>query len=230
MTEIGSLILGMALLASASCNSKPQQMNSSNHQNSGQADARTNIKAHWEQESKGLDREKLGQNYPGKKLSLLIKILEQTPTTQVNAEQERVSRETNDYDHLEEYDRYLVEALVAISTKARDRDRLVKLLSAKAPRFVAGAAIELQIALLEIDRPLLILFDSYDQATGDERRDLLDILRHAFITLSKDRPDDAEFVVASKAWYLENASRMKPNPYYNPYFAHAEQRDLLVPK
>lgn len=142
----------------------------------------------------------------------------------------RVSRETNDYDHLEEYDRYLLQALVAISAKANDRDRLVKLLSAKSPRFVSGAAIELEIALLEIDRPLLILFDSYDKATRDQRRYLVDILRHAFIDLSKDHPDDAGFVRTSKTWYLENDSRMKPNPYYHPFFAHAEQRDLLVPK
>ena len=206
MTEISSLVLGMALLATASCNSKPPQVNSANHQNSGQAEMRNDIKARWEQESKALDKEKAGKDYPGKKLDLLIKILKQAPTTQVNAEQERVSRETKDYDHMEEYDRYLLQALVAISAKANDRDRLVKLLSTKSPRFIAASALELEIASLEIKHPLLILFDSYDKATGDERRYLADILRHAFLTISKDHPNDAEFVDASKAWYLENAS------------------------
>lgn len=38
--------------------------------------------------------------------------------------------------------------------RATDRDRLVDLLSAKSPRFIAASALELEIASLEIEHPL----------------------------------------------------------------------------
>ena len=95
---------------------------------------------------------------------------------------------------------------------------------------MANSAIELEVASLDIPRPLLILFDSYSKASNGERAYLLNILRHAFKTLSKNYPDDNAFIEASRSWYLENESKIMPNPYYHPFVDFAEQRDLFVSK
>jgi len=53
-----------------------------------------------EQSCKTLDKKQLGKEYPGKKLDLLIRLLEQAPPAQLNAERERVRGESTDYEHM----------------------------------------------------------------------------------------------------------------------------------
>ncbi len=230
MIEISKLLFAPMLLLSVSCGATPKGMPSANDDRPSQVAARAEIKSRWEQSCKTLDKKQLGKEYPGKKLDLLIRLLEQAPPAQLNAERERVRGESTDYEHMEEYDRYLLQSLFLISANAKDRAGLVYLLSAKCPRFIANSAIELEVASLEIPQPLLILFDSYDKASDGEQRYLVDILRHAFKDLSGRYPDHGEFMRASKVWYLENYSKMKVNPYYHPFADFAEQRDLFVGK
>ena len=230
MTEISNVVFAVVLLFSVSCGSGPRALNSGNDLNSSQADTRADIKDRWEQSCRSLDRKQLGKEYPLKKLELLIKILEQTPAPRLKAERERIRKDPTDYEQMAEYDRYLLQALFVISANAKDRAGLVELLSAKCPRFIANSAIELEVASLQIPQPLLILFDSYSKASDGERAQLLGVLRHAFKALSKEYPDDHGFISASKAWYLENESKIVPNPYYHPFVDFTEQRDLFVSK
>lgn len=224
------MVVAAVLLLTVSCGSTTREIKSGNETIANQPDARTEIKSRWEQSCKSLDQNQLGMKYPARKLDLLIKLLGQTPAPQVNAERERIRRDPNEYEQMEEYDRYLLQSLVLISANAKDRAGLVYILSAKCPRFIANSPIELEVASLEIAQSFLILFDSYDRATDSEQRYLLAILRHAFKEFSPKYPDDREFVAASKAWYLENESQIKPNPYYHPFVDFAEQRDLFVSK
>jgi hypothetical protein len=227
---MGKTILCMLLLFGVSCHDAKSGIGPANERPPVQKDVRSDIKGAWDQSCKALDQQKLGKEITGKKLDLLINLLKQRSTEEVNAERERVKRESIDYEQMDEYDRYLLQALFVMSANAKDREQLVNLLSAKSPRFVAYSAIELEVASLKIDKPLLILFDSYDKATDGQRSYLADILRHAFKDLSKQFPDDERFLSASKAWYLTNEPRIKPNPYYHPFVDFAEQRSLFVPR
>jgi hypothetical protein len=230
MTEISNVILAAVLLFSVSCGPRPNALKSGNDPGPSQADARAEIKGRWEQSCKSLDQKQLGTQYPGSKLDLLIKVLEQTQAPQIEAERERIRRDPTDYQQLEEYDRYLLQALYVMSANAKDRAGLIYLFSGKCPRFIANSAIELEVASLEIPQPLLILFDSYSKASNGERAYLLEVLRHAFKALSKKYPDDKAFIDASRAWYVENESKIMPNPYYHPFVDSVEQRDLFVSK
>lgn len=160
----------------------------------------------------------------------MIKILEQAPAAQLNAERERIRKDPTAYEQMDEYDRYLLEARFVISANAKDRAGLIELLSAKSPRFIVNSATELEVASLEIPQPLLILFESHSKASDGQRVVLLGVLRHAFKALSKNFLDDRQFIDASRAWYLKNESQIMPNPYYHPFVDFTEQRDLFVPK
>jgi len=230
MIEISKAFLVAALLFSVSCGRGPQTLERSNDAVPSPVDARAEIKSRWEQSCKSLDQKQLGTHYPGRKLDLLMDVLKQTPVAEVNSERERIRRDPTDYEQLEEYDRYLLQALYLRSANAKDRDGLIYLFSGKCPRFVANSAIELEVASLDIHQPLLILFDSYDKASNGQRAYLLEMLRHAFKALSKQYPDDNAFIDASRAWYVENESKIVPNPYYHPFVDFVEQRDLFVSK
>jgi hypothetical protein len=232
MKEINNrTFLSLVILVTAGCKTAGHQPQTVNLQAAPEAAiSAIDIKGSWEEQCKKLDPIKLTKDYPGKKLDILLSLLKKAPESQVNAERERIRRESNEYEQMEEYDRYLLQSLVLISANAKDRAGLVYILSAKCPRFIANSPIELEVASLEIAQPFLILFDSYDKATDGEQRYLLAILRHAFKEFSPKYPDDREFVAASKAWYLENESQIKPNPYYHPFVDFAEQRDLFVSK
>ena len=228
MTEISRFVCAAVLLFSVSCDSTPRALKSGNDAGRSQAAAQAEIKGRWEQSCKSLDQNQLGSQYPGRKLDVLIKLLEQTPAPQLNAERERIRRDPTDYEQMEEYDRYLLQSLFLISANAKDRAGLIYLLSAKCPRFIANSPIELEVASLEIPQPFLVLCDSYEKATGGERAYLLEVLRHGFKALSKKFPDDHSFIDASRAWYVENESQIMPNPYYHPFVDFTEQRDLFV--
>lgn len=227
MTGISKFLFSALMLAFiVSCNSKSAQkpvVDAVPPQPSPSID----IKSRWEQQCKGLDRAKLEKEYPGRKLDLLAEILQEVPESQFNSEVERIRKEPTDYYHMEEYDRYLLQAIFGIYAKQKNRDLLVHLLSAKCPRFIATSPVELEIASIEIRQPFLILFDSYDAAVQGERQYLLSILRDSLKDLSKKYPQDDEFVKMSKAWYLNNESTIKTNPYYHP-LGLGVQRDLFV--
>jgi hypothetical protein len=224
-----SLVFVSALLISVSCVSKPAAISSNQGADQSQSAQGTDIKSQWEQSCKTLNEKKLGRDYPGRKLDILVQILGQTPTSQVDAERERIRRVPNDYPGMEEYDRTLLQALVLISERKKDRDGLVYLLSAKCPRFIAGSAIELEIASLDINEPFLILIDSYQKAS-DERRYLAGIIRDSLGDLSEKNPDDSKFVAEARDWYLANFDKIAVNPYYHPFGPAAEQRNLFIPK
>lgn len=160
---------------------------------------------------------------------MLVKLLEEAPATQFSSELERVRKGPNTYEQMDAYDKYLLQAFFLLYGKRNDRDRLVYLLSAKCPRFIATSPVELEVASVEINQPFLILFDSYDAAINGERRYLLSILRDSFKDLSKDYPNNQEFVSVSKSWYLANQSKVIANPYYHP-LGLGPQRDLFVSK
>jgi hypothetical protein len=227
---MGKLLLCMALLFGVSCHDEKNNIESGSQQPTVRKDVRSEIKSTWEQSCKALNEQQPGREIAGKKLDLLINLLKQRSPEEVNAERERVKSEPVDYDHMDQYDSYLLQALFVISANAKDRQQLVSLLSAKGPRFVANSAIELEVASLEIDKPLLILFDSYDKATDGQRSWLVNVLRHGFKDLSKQFSDDEQFISASKTWYLANEPRIKPNPYYHPFVEFPEQRPLFVPQ
>jgi hypothetical protein len=231
MIEIGNFVLGAILiLCMTSCSQKSKVRVVTDNTNNAQAGRSSKIKDSWEQSCKSVDQQRLGREYPGKKLDLLIEILQQTQESKVNAERERIRTDPKPYDKMDEYDRYLLQSLFLISAKAKDRNALVYLLSAKCPRFIANSPVELEVASLEIDHAFLIMFDSYDKAVNGEQDYLLDILRHAFKGLSANYPDDTAFVRASRAWYLENYAQIEPNPYYHPFVNFVEQKDLFVRK
>lgn len=229
MTGTSKVLLSALMLTlGVSCSSKLAQSSGINPARQGPSPA-IDIKSRWEEQCKGLDRAKLGKDYPGKKLELLVKILQDSPVSQFNNEVERMRKEPDDYDQMEEYDRYLLQASFGMYAKQKNRDLLVHLLSAKCPRFVATSPVELEVASIEIKQPFLILFDSYDAAADGERVFLLSILRDSFKDLSKKYPHDDEFVKMSKVWYLDNESGITPNPYYHP-LGLGVQRDLFVPR
>lgn len=176
-----------------------------------------------------MDRTKLANEYQGERVGLLVNILQNVPASQFKSEVERIREEPTDYSHMDEFDRYLVQAIFVKYGQQKNREMLIYLLSAKCPRFVAASPVELEIATMEISQPLLILFDSYDAATNGERTFLLNILRDSFHDLSKKHQNDAEFVKTSKIWYLDNESKLTPNPYYHPV-GSASQRDLFLTK
>jgi hypothetical protein len=228
MTGINKRLLGAIMLLSigVSCSTKSAQspVNAVTRQQSA-----IDIKSRWEQQSQSLERIKLGKEYSGKRLDILAQILQEVPISQFNSEVERLRKEPADYDHMTEYDRYLLQAVFGLYAKQKNRDSLIHLLSAKCPRFIATSPVELEVASVEINQPFLILFDSYDAAIDGERRYLLTILRDSFKDLSKQYPNDQEFVSVSKSWYLANQSKVITNPYYHP-LGLGTQRDLFVSK
>ncbi len=77
----------------------------------------------------------------------------------------RVRELPSGYEQMEEYDKYLLQAFFLIYGKQNDRDKLVDLLSAKCPRFIATSPIELEVASLSVKDPFLVLLDSYDKSS-----------------------------------------------------------------
>lgn len=187
------------------------------------------IKATWEAECKKLNPSELGNKYAGKKLDILEEILERAPKEQVNSELERVRKEPAPYEQMSEYDRYLLQAFFGIYASQADRKMLVHLLSAKSPRFIASSPVEAAVASIKTNEPFLILYESYDVASGSQRQFLLQVLRDGLKDISAEYPDDTAFITNSRTWYQQNVSRIKVNPYYDPAFPSGLQRNLFIP-
>jgi hypothetical protein len=112
-------VLANALLIGVSCGSKPGETSSIQNTDHIQSVQARDIRSQWEQGRKTLDPKKLGRDYPGKKLDLLVQILGQAPVSQVEAERERIRKVPSDYPEMEEYDQTLLQALVLISERRK---------------------------------------------------------------------------------------------------------------
>ena len=110
------LFAGLMLALTVACSSK-QARSPVNDAGAAQPSPTVDIKSRWEQRCKELDKLKLGKDYPGKKLDLLAEILQEVPPSQFKSEVERVRKEPAGYDHMEEYDRYLLQAAFGIYAK-----------------------------------------------------------------------------------------------------------------
>ena len=226
---ISNLLLTVLIsLINVSCHTQPSNINSISQTTPPQV--AMEIKRKWEEQTTLLDRDKLLKDYPGKKLELLVHLLEEAPSTQVSSELERVRKLPNPFEQMDEYDKYLLQAFFVIYGKQNDRDKLVDLLSAKCPRFIATSAIELEVASLNVKDPFLVLLDSYDKAQDPgARKYLIEIVREALKDLSEKYADDPEFAKMARAWYVDHQSSINTNPYYHPFGHFPEQRDLFVP-
>ena len=219
----------LLLAASFSCGRQVSKMGDSANSPSPQLTPVIEIKSAWEAECKKLNPSELGNNYPGKSLNILKELLKRAPKEQVNSELERVRKETAAYEQMSDYDRSLLQAFFGIYAYQADRKMLVHLLSAKAPRFIATSPVEAEVASVKTNEPFLILYESLDLATGDQRQFLLKVLRDALKDISAEYPDDTAFIMNSRTWYQQNVSQIKVNPYYDPAFPRGLQRDLFIP-
>lgn len=132
-------------------------------------------------------------------------------------------------DLMSDYDQNLLQLFVIRAVQQRDRKKLVYLLSAQCPRFVATDAIELYIANSGMPDPLLILFDSYEQSKNmPAHNEIIEILSNIFRSMQREHPDDREFVNASKDWYLKHKNNLKVNPLYHPSSDFSGSRDFFV--
>jgi len=164
MRGTAKFLVGVLIsLSSFSCHLQPSNVNSISQTTPPQV--ALEIKRKWDEQTRLLDRDKLQKDYPGQKLDLLVKLLEEAPSTQFNSEFERVRELPSGYEQMEEYDKYLLQAFFLIYGKQNDRDKLVDLLSAKCPRFIATSPIELEVASLSVKDPFLVLLDSYDKSS-----------------------------------------------------------------
>lgn len=229
MTGTSRAIVGLTLiLVTGACASRVPVSQNGKATELAQASTMADIQDRWEQQCKTLDRAKLPKEYPQRKLDILVKILEEIPDSQLNAELERLQKDPTEYEQLSEYHRYFLQAFFLIHRK--DRAALVQLLAAKCPRFIATSPIELEVASLEVTEPFLTLFDSYQIANREGKKRLAGILRDSLKDLSQEYPNDDEFVAKARDWYVNNASQISINPYYHPFMPVAEQRDLFVRK
>lgn len=185
------------------------------------------IKELWEEKCRSL---KPSKNTPGERVSILLDLLERAPAGQVSAEFERVRGLETPYEHLPEYDKTLLQALVHLASRRGDKEKLIYLLSGKSPRFVGVLPLELSLGVKDPDY-VLVFFDSYERATGDDTRKVLrEILGSVFKSLRHAHSDDAEFLEKSRQWYLSNKTRVKVNPFYAPYSLSSRRAEFFIPK
>lgn len=226
--SVGLMLVSMSLASCAGTwgNTDPQrQVDSSNGGKDGSR--RINLRQMWEENIKKLDKQ--SKDYPIRKLEMLRSLLNQAPEQQVEYELERIKTSPIDYSHLDEYEQTFMQAFAVKHVEASDRVKLVALLSSKCPRYIGAEPIELYLANSAIQDPLLVLFDSYEQAPNKQTKEsLLWILRDTFKTLQKQFPNNEEFVAASKKWYLSHKDSVKVNPNYHPDSPFSENQQLLI--
>jgi hypothetical protein len=225
------MILIVVLLSLVSCSGAGQNMNvneSSNPSNSNQAGASSvKIRQLWEQRIKQLNKE--SKDYPEKKLAILQAVFRETPAESVNLEREAITRSSLQYSQLSEYEQTALQSFAATDIDARASAKLIALFSAKPPRYIGAEPIELYLANSSLSEPLLLIFDSHDAATDpNAKKSLVLILGDAFKTLRAQYSDDANFLRASKQWYLAHKSQVRINTNYHPDSPFPENQQLLI--
>lgn len=221
--SILSIILGVTVSCEARSLKSPPESSPATPSFAKQT---SQIRSTWEEREKGLERRT--KDYPGNRLKLLLTILEQTPEGEIKAESERVFASTQAYAEMSHYDQTLIQALVWRAANAKDRASLVSMLARKAPRSFATIPLELSLALRDPDN-ILIIFESYQQATdADNKKLLMRALRGSFKDQREQFKNDEEFLQATKEWYLANRSKLKVNTSYYPFETTSSTKDLFV--
>ena len=174
--------------------------------------------------------------FVGFRVTVLKRLLNQASSGAIQSEFERICV-TNitefpaDQDNLDKcYDAVLLKTLAVRSIDAKDRTRLLALLTRNCPD-EGEHMMPLEFYCADQWPPaILVLFDAYEQTNSKVVKEKLMLhLGRAFYTLRNQNADDAAFLKAARKWFSENQSKLKINNEY-PYLAGQPPRPVDSPK
>jgi hypothetical protein len=161
----------------------------------------------------------------------LEQLLNESSPEVVDAELKRLLESSKTYEQMSEYEMTFIELFAGNYIDQNRTEDLVKLLSAKCPRYVGYAPLEMALTQHGKKDGLLLLFESYAKSQDKASKNtLVRVLSYVFKQVRREYADDDQFVNASKRWYLENNDRLVINSKYHPNFTWRGGNDFFLSK
>lgn len=164
------------------------------------------------------------KSYVTEQVTVLKELLSKAPEGAVEFEFTRmrstnVSLELATDDLDERYDIVMLETLVVRSIDAKDRSRLLALLTYNCPREGEHMMPLEMYSAVKWPESILVIFEAHDQTASESvKKEILLHLSHTFDSLRNKFADDSVFMKEARKWFIENRDRVTINPRY-PYVA-----------